>query len=54
VAQANRARQEQLSREKADSKVTVIGTQKGTGYGGDGKADGYRDPRSDTSSHSGY
>lgn len=54
VSQANRSRQEQLSREKADNKVTVIGVQKGTGYGGDGKADGYRDARGDTGSHSGY
>ncbi len=54
VAQANRSRQEQLRREKSDNKVTVIGVQKDTGYGGDGNADGYRDPRSDTQSHSGY
>lgn len=54
VEQANRSRQEQLHREKADSKVTVIGIQKDTGYGGDGNPDGYRNPRGDTGSHSGY
>ncbi len=54
VARANQSRAAQMSREKGGG-VTVIGQQKTGNYtAGDGKADGYRNARSETQSHTGY